>query len=135
MTAQIKEIIFYKGQRQLMATEPLSSYLKNRKDIDFSFRSTACWRGYLGTWEIRDTKLFLVDLKGWPEGGREVGLSHLFPEKNEVFANWFNDEIRIPHGKMLKYVHMGYESVFEQDFILKFEKGILINEKIKDNRC
>ena len=133
MTAQIKEIIFYKGEKKLMATEPLSSYLKNRKDIDFTFHSTACWRGYLGTWEIRDTKLFLIDLKGWLKGNKEVGLSYLFPEKNEVFANWFNDNIRIPHGKMLKYVHLGYESVFEKDLILNFKKGVLINEEIQDN--
>ncbi|MAQ69691.1 MAG: hypothetical protein CMD23_01175 [Flavobacteriales bacterium] len=116
-----------------MATEPLSSYLKNRKDIDFVFHSTACWRGYLGTWEIRDRKLFLIDFKGWLKGHNEVDLSYLFPEKNEVFADWFNEKIRIPHGKMLKYVHLGYESVFEKDLILNFKKGVLINEEIQDN--
>ena len=133
MTAQIKEILFYKGQRQLMATEPLSTYLKNRKDIDFTFHSTACWRGYLGTWEIKDSKLFLIDLKGWLKGNKEVGLNYLFPDENEIFSHWFDGEIRIPYGKMIKYVHLGYESLFEKDLILDFKKGVLINEKIIDN--
>ncbi len=66
---------------------------------------------------MRGDKLFLIGLIGWLEGSKQVNLNYLFPEKNEVFANWFTDDIRITQGKLLKYVHMGYQSIFEKDLI------------------
>ena len=134
MTAQLKEILLYKGKKFGMATEPLAPYLKNRKDINFLFRSTACWRGYFGTWELRDKKLFIIALKACTDDYRdyEADLNYLFPNKNEVFADWFSGEIRVPQGKMLQYVHMGYQSIFEKDLMLKFKKGVLIDEKVID---
>ncbi|MAO70966.1 MAG: hypothetical protein CMD02_00475 [Flavobacteriales bacterium] len=135
MTAQIKEILLYKGNKVGIATEPLAPYLKNRKDIKFSFRSTACWRGYFGTWELRNKKLFIISLKACTDEYRnyEVDLNYLFPNNKEVFADWFSGDIRIPQGKMLKYVHMGYQSIFEKDTMLKFKNGILIGERVIDN--
>ena len=131
MTAQLKEILLYKGDKVGMATEPLSPYLKNRKDIKFSLRSTACLRGYFGTWELRDKKLFIIALKACTDKYRnyEVNLNYLFPGENEVFADWFTGDIIVPHGKLLQYVHMGYQSIYEKEFILSFNNGILISEK------
>ncbi len=134
MTAQLKEILFYKGDKVAMATEPLDSYLQHRKDINFSCRSTGCYRGYFGIWELRDNKLFIVKLQAFIENYKVVDLKYLFPDKNEVFADWFSGEIRIPQGEMLQYVHLGYESIFEKDLMLKFEQGILIDERVIDNR-
>jgi hypothetical protein len=132
MTAQIKEILLYKGNKVGMATEPLNPYLQNRKDINFGFQSTACRRGYLGFWELRGKKLFIVKLIVTKD--KQVDLNYLFPGENEVFADWFNGEIRIPQGELLQYIHMGYESIFEKDLILKFKKGVLIDERVIDNR-
>ena len=134
MTAQIKDRLFYKEKNYGMATEPLHSFLKDRKDIDFSFRSTACWRGYIGQWKIKEKKLYLIHLQGWVKKEGEVDLSYLFPDQNKVFASWFSDDIILPHGELIKYVHMGYESIFEKDLILSFKNGVLIDERIIDNR-
>lgn len=131
MTAQIKEILLYKGNKVGMATEPLNPYLKNRKDINFESQSTGCWRGYLGFWELRDKNLFIVKLIVTKD--KQVDLNYLFPGKKEVFADWFSGEIRVPQGELLKYVHMGYQSIFEKDLILKFKKGVLIDERVIDN--
>ena len=133
MTAQLKEILLYKGDKVGMATEPLAPYLQNIKDVNFLSRSTACWRGYFGIWELRDKKLFIIKLQAYLEGYKEVDLNYLFPGKNEIFADWFSGEIRIPQGEMIQYVHMGYESIFEKDLILKFKKGVLIDERIVKN--
>ena len=134
MTAQLKEILLYKGEKVGMATEPLAPYLQNIKDVNFLSRSTACWRGYFGTWELRDKKLFIIALKACTDEYRnyEVDLNYLFPGKNEIFADWFSGEIRIPQGEMLQYVHMGYQSIFEKDLMLKFKKGVLIDERVID---
>jgi hypothetical protein len=133
MTAQIKELLLYKGDKVGMATEPLCPYLKNRKDINFLFRSTACLRGYLGIWELRDKELFIIKLQACVEDYKKVDLNYLFPDKSEIFADWFSGEIRIPQGEMLQYVHTGYESIFEKDLILKFKKGVLIDERVMRN--
>jgi hypothetical protein len=135
MTAQIREIIDYKCERNVMATEPLFPYLQSRKDICFNAKSTGCWRGYLGIWQINDNRLFLVKLKGYIDKDyKEVELEYIFPGKKEVFADWFSGEIRISQGELLKYVHMGYQSIFEKDLILEFKEGVLMNERIIDNR-
>lgn len=133
MTAQIKELLLYKGDKVGMATEPLCPYLKNRKDINFLFRSTACLRGYLGIWELRDKELFIIKLQACVEDYKKVDLNYLFPDKSEIFADWFSGEIRIPQGEMLQYVHTGYESIFEKDLILQFKKGVLIDERVMRN--
>lgn len=132
MTAQVGEALIYNGEKTWIATEPLSQYLKV-KAISFFSPSTACWRGYYGKWEIKDRKLYLIELEAYIEEYKKVGLNYLFPNQKEVFANWFNGEIRIPCGEMLEYVHMGYASLYERDLFLVFENGILVNQYEVDN--
>lgn len=134
MTAQRRERLLYKGEEIWMATVPLNQYIQNRDDLKFICYSTACRRGYYGSWEIRDNKLFLIGLKAYTEGYKEVGLNYLFPGQEKVFADWFSGEIKIPQGEILKYVHMEYASIFEKDLILKLEKGVVIDEILIDNR-
>jgi F0F1-type ATP synthase assembly protein I len=133
MTAQAGERLFYKGEETWMAAEPLNQYLRNRSNIKFVSPSTDCWRGYYGHWEIADKKLNLIGLKAYIEGCREVDLNYLFPGQNKVFANWFSGEIRLPQGKILEYVHMGYASLYVKDLFLVIENGILLKQYEVDN--
>jgi hypothetical protein len=133
MTIQVGDILSYNGEKTTIATEPLKSYLKTRSDVGFIFKSTALVRGYIGTWEIRNKKLYLTSLVGFIENNEQVDLNYLFPKKTEVFANWFSGDIRIPEGKLLEKINLGYESVFEKDRILSFKEGILIGETVKNN--
>jgi hypothetical protein len=66
MTAQTREILYYKGKIYHLATEPLKQLLELMVDEKLAFvaNSTAYRRGYVGIWEIVDDKLFLTDLKG-----------------------------------------------------------------------
>ena len=50
-----------------------------------------------------------------------------------VYADWFNGEIRIPEGKRVQYVHMGYASIYERDRFLTFKNGIKTKERVKSN--
>ena len=136
MTAQSMEKIFINGHKYSMATEPLEPYLDSLSERPRFFpRYTSCWRGYFGTWEIKDNdRLFLIDLvcsradlkigKFW-----EVGMDFLFPDQKEVFADWFTGEIRIPQGDLLEYVHGGYDSTYEKDLFLDFKEGYLVSYK------
>ena len=128
MTTQTGEILTYNGEKTTIATAPLKPYLENRSDISFIFKSTALVRGYIGTWKIKNKKLYLVSLLGFIENNEKVDLNYLFPNKKEVFANWFSGQIRIPEGNLLRKIRIGYASVFERDKILKFNKGICISD-------
>jgi hypothetical protein len=137
MTAQITEQLVYNNKTYGMATEPLEPYLnkiKKTKRPLFIFTNTGCWRGYFGTWEIKDNTLFLIGLNAQVDQGREVGIDYLFPGQTHVFAEWFSGEIRVPRGRMLEYIHAGYETIYEKDMFLKFEKGILKSRRVVDNR-
>ena len=133
MTIQAGDILSYSGEKTTIVTEPLKPYLETRSDVGFIFKTTALVRGYIGTWEIRNKKLYLASLVGFIENNEQVDLNYLFPNKTEVFANWFSGDIRIPEGKLLEKINLGYESVFEKDRILTFNKGILISETVKNN--
>lgn len=133
MTIQAGDILSYNGEKTTIATEPLKPYLKTRSDVSFIYKSTALVRGYIGTWEIKSKKLYLVSLVGFIDNNEKVDLNYLFPNKTEVFADWFSGDIRIPEGELLEKINLGYASVFEKDRILTIKEGILISETVKNN--
>lgn len=138
MTAQIGEVLHYEGKTVRMCDTPLSDYFAlggRRPNPDFdTFGCTALWRGYVGTWEIVDGRLYLVSLAGEFEDGTPVSLGAVFPDfPNRVFAHWYSGTIRIPEGKLLQYVHMGFTSRYERDVLLEFRNGILIATEIRTN--
>jgi len=133
LTIQAGDILSYNGEKTTIATEPLKSYLETRSDVGFIFKSTGLVRGYIGTWEIKNNQLYLISLLGFVDNNKKVDLSYLFPNKTEVFADWFSGDIRIPEGELLKKINLGYASVFEKDRILSFKEGIIIGETVKDN--
>lgn len=134
MTAQFREVLFYKGEKMGMAEEPLRPYLNTRDDIKLSSNCSACWRAYIGNWEIKDDKLYLVELKFGFNADEILEMNDIFPGQDKVFADWYSGEIQIPTGELLEYVHMGYASIYEKDIFLVFINGKLVNEYEIDNR-
>lgn len=132
MTAQASEILYYKSEEFQIQCEPLTDFLKS-SEKSFNSTNTGCWRGYIGTWKIENNKLYLIGLEGSSENGI-VGLDYLFPNQNEVFANWFSGELKVPQGEMIEYHHRGHFSVFEKDIIFTFQSGVLIKQVLRDNR-
>ena len=135
MTAQATEVLHYKGEQLSMRTEPLSDYFAQMgHQPEFQGRSTACWRGYVGQWEILLDRLYLVGISATYADGTGVGLDSLFPGfTDRVFAHWYTGVINIPKGKLIKYVHMGYLSQYEQDLFLAVENGIVVETQLRDN--
>ena len=138
MTAQIPEKLLYKGEKLDMCCEPLEPYLRQTKKVlNYSEMSTACWRGYRGTWEFIDNQLCLVNIKAnifTNSGERAVTIQDYFPgARNKVFAHWFTGEIRCIKGALLDYVHGGYGSTYEEDLFIECKGGILIGERLVIN--
>lgn len=136
MTAQVHDRLIYKGQHFDLAAEPLHPWLARRrnKHVGFKRRTTACWRGYVASWEIVEDRLYLVDIRANFADGRAATLADLFPETPQrVPATWFTGELRCPTGRLLGYIHSGYSSIYEQDLFLRFEQGVLLEERTVTN--
>ena len=127
MTAQMAEILWIEGKKHYMFSNPLEDYfIESEGRPSFRKASTACWRGYVGEWEVKDKRLYLRRLEGALIDGKNVTVASLFPdEEKPVFAHWFTGTVRVPLGKIKKYVHMGYGSVYEDELSLEFEHGVL----------
>jgi hypothetical protein len=66
--------------------------------------------------------------------GPPVSVATLFPETSErAYALWFSGTVRLPPGEQIQYVHMGYESVYEQSLLLEFERGVLVSTQVRVN--
>lgn len=135
MTAQFGERLFYNEKWCSMCNTPLGLYFHlSGNSPNFYSTSTACWRGYVGTWEIIDNRLYLTDINATLEDGTAVTLVSIFPDyPDRVFAHWYSGEIRIPQGKLLEYVHAGYASRYERDLFLYISKGVITSTEIKIN--
>lgn len=135
MTAQCGEALRYQGKDYNMGTEPLEMYFElTGARPDFQPAHTGLWRCYIGGWEIIDDRLYLVEIAASLKEGSEVTLETIFPGfPDRVFAHWFSGVIRIPQGKLLKYVHMGYGSTYERDHLLHLEQGVVVDSELREN--
>ncbi len=135
MTAQVHENLIYKGQETSMCTEPLQAYFAlGGVKPDFVVDSTALWRGYIGTWEIVNDRLYMVGLTGTLQGGVEATLENIFPGyPDRVFAHWYSGTLRIPEGSLLQYFHGGFASVYERDRFLKVREGVVVDCRLRQN--
>lgn len=118
-----------------MCTNPLSDYFAfGGAKPRFESNCTALWRGYIGSWEIVDDRLYLIGLQGTLEDGTEATLASVFPGfPDRVFAHWYSGTIRVPQGKQLEYVHMGYGSTFERDLFLEVARGVVVATRVQHN--
>jgi len=137
MTAQIHEKLILDGHEVSMSfCPPLpendsriielndEEVSKNNENVDERIFSTACWREYLGTWEIKDNKFYLVNLVG----------RFKIVDNSPILADWFTGTLKIPKGKILHYVHMEFESVYEKEGHINISNGIVTGYKAIDNR-
>jgi hypothetical protein len=138
-TAQFQEIIKINGKEEGMTVLPLNGYLEIPENaarfkpyLEKAGRCTALWRNYLGHWEIKDRKLYLTKFEVdacSQENKKFIPLDKLFPGKPQpVFAEWYSDNIIIPRGKLLEYIHMGYESRYERYLVMSIKKGVVVKE-------
>jgi hypothetical protein len=109
-TPQCCEWLIYKGTTNSLYTAPLDPYLEQHHlrlgDFAPSRRviiSSACWRGYIGTWQITNGCLWLlsaVNLDGDP-----VPLSKVFTNQAPpIKAVWFSGTLNVmgnPHTNVV----------------------------------
>ena len=82
--------------------------------------STACHRGYIGTWEILNKEFFLVKLEG---------IYQL--TESPIFAEWFSGTVTILEDKKLNDEHGGFKSTSEMERLIKIKSGRVISETVR----
>ena len=92
----------------------------------------------MASWEVAEGTLYLTGLHGQvaSPGGllTEVTLADLFPGSvGRVEAAWFTGTLRIPQGRQLQYIHMGYESLYERELLIRVERGKVVGTSVIDN--
>jgi hypothetical protein len=135
VTAQASESLLYQGETLSMCTDVLNFYfVMADMEAPFVAPHSALWRGYVGTWEIKDDRLYLIDLRGELKNGQNGSVDDIFPGSTDrVFAHWFTGRLRAPQGKMLQYIHMGFNSTYEFDLLIEIDRGVVTRTKLKSN--
>ena len=136
-TAQQGDILILDGKRYFIQTNPLRPYLQEHPDAvpKSSIISTSCWRGYVATWEVKDSELHLRDvtvLRPGKDKSQPEDMSVMFTMfggQSSVRASWYTGNVIIPDGKVTRYVHMGYASTFERYIVLTVEQGRVTSQQ------
>lgn len=104
---------------------------------DFSI-SSACWRGYIAYFEIKNDLLYLNDIIvhtvsleniGQPEDKDISIYSKLFDSQKSFFCNFYSGILIIPTGECIKEIYSGYDSMYENYLIIKIRNGQVIQKK------
>lgn len=86
--------------------------------------STACWRNYIGTWEIKNNKFYLVSLEG----------RYKLINNDPIFAEWFDGELIVPQGKILHHAPFtDFDTVYESERLIRIKNGKVIGSRVIDN--
>ena len=126
MTTQVKERIIIDGEKYplLNALSLPEDDTKIKQKEGPTYTRSSCWRGYVGTWEIKDDKLYLIDFSS----GKYDVLVNL-----PILADWISGTAKVATGEVKKSPSWTIET-YETEMHLTFENGIVVKtENIKND--
>lgn len=93
MTKQVRENVYYLSQRlsfikapHLPKNDSRVVYIESpEKDITDVFNTTMCRRRYIGTWEIKEDKLYLLHIEGY----------YQLTKSESILAEWYTGNLII----------------------------------------
>ncbi len=130
-TPQEPDILIWEKDTINLYTYPLEGFLKDRAAIKERLNnrdclSTACWRNYLGTWQIINDKLCLKELRD-PCTRETIRLTNIFEEEmfvnDVVVATWFTGCIKADFGKPLGFSQEKFRMVYEKRISISISEG------------
>ncbi|AWI07922.1 hypothetical protein CKA38_00405 [Ereboglobus luteus] len=135
------DILIYKGEEYSLHINPLDEFFYKNPDVKLPKSSTlvissALWRGYLATFEIKNDYFFIKNVqtltgdgKGTAESRWKSVINDIFKETMSRRLDWFSGLLILPRGKVVDYVHLGYASTFENYTLLEIDKGKCVKER------
>jgi len=140
-TGQISDVLVYNNKNYALNCNPLEQYFKahpNKKPRS-GIISSALWRGYQATFEIKDSLLLVKDIEieyslkgtdGNDSSAWKSVLSEVFPDSLDRFCTFYSGLLILPEGELISYVHMGYASLFENYILIRINQGVFQRSKI-----
>ena len=59
----------------------------------------------------------------------ELSVKNLFNSEEKILADWYTGLISCPYGDIIKYVHMGYGSLYSNELLFNINDGIVVDVK------
>ena len=135
MSAQMCDKLRYEGEDFYLAATPLEDYFAVRPGLRPSFQGfhTGCMRGYISKWAVQGGRLYLtgIDMMLTTDATFETLFPHAGPDG--VLADWVSGDLKCPRGRIVKSVHAGFASVWEEELHLFFENGALLRAEERRN--
>ena len=140
LTAQIPDSFFYNdGEYSIVGISGEGLIYPDEYDLKLQAASTACWRGYVYTYEIVDSKLMLKEMLCRLQEESEFlnkkpikSEKHFFSYKYELdFPIKFTGSFLIARDFIQEmYVHMGFQRPmsFREVIKLEFDEGKLVSK-------
>jgi len=125
MTTQVKERIIIDGEKYplLNALSLPEDDTKIKQKEGATYTRSSCWRGYVGTWEIKDDKLYLIDFSS----GKYDVLVNL-----PILADWITGIGMVATGEIKDSSSWDIET-YETETHLTFENGLVVKTENKKN--
>ena len=103
-TRQIPDKIIFNGKKhELWHSNPMESYFKKHPKKDMS-SSTALWRGYVATFEVKGNQLYLKDIEmqvDYDQKWKSI-LKEVFPNQKLIKIDWVTGLLVLPTGKIIE---------------------------------
>ena len=119
MTTQVDEHILIDGKEYPLINVPSlpedSSIIQHKKGLISKWSN--CWRGFQGTWEIKDDKLYLIEFSSD---------SYELLCKLPILADWIKGEIKVATGDIKETTSWAIET-YETEMHLTIENGLVVN--------
>lgn len=137
MTIQALETLRIEGATVGILEVPLDDFFQlSRIAPPFEIVNSMCWRGYLGTWEIVDDRLYLVELSGELENARKADLGTLFPGfPGRVFAHWYSGPLTIQRANRLESVRRQPDADDATELVMELESGVVVSKTLRRNEA
>ena len=148
-TEQVADILIIEEDTIYLQSFPLENLKIKQAPFDYggySFINTACWRGYVATWQIMDETLVLKEVRKL--GSTDTILNVLeYLENNgytpktingNVIADWYSDTLKLYHSFYYNHTYKNEQFYLSKDYSggkdkkaeLVFENGKLIENNI-----
>lgn len=132
-TTQSPDLFSKDGKEYQIMTYPLERFFDKHpeKRPKVQNPSTDLWRGYIASFEIKDNKLFVKDIKIKTCFSKEKGftfksvMSDIFPSEQTRWANWYSGYLIVPKLKPFPYIHEGYPN---WNLVFTIENGVVLEE-------
>lgn len=135
MTHQVGETLMVDGAPYSIRELPLERWIRAvgfPHELDWS--CSALWRGYLGTWEIRDGMLLLIDISYLHDRTVWLSLEACFPGYPKgVLAHWFTGTLTAGSFatiQKIRQLYPGWTHDAESDLRISISRGKVVSLEV-----